>query len=904
MKVTFGSWMPTVQCLLRRSAPLLWAGIVLPLFSEQPDKFVRFVESTGEQAVDVGITGRYGMRAEISMQWMALGGDDAFLDARGNTSTDSRIFFCHNSANGVIGLGYGSYTKYSAKIDSSWVNIRWELGRRYMVVTEFAVTDEDKVKCTLKVDGSTIADGTSDAKIDTERNLYLFAGNIGGTVQYPSKARCYGLKLWQDGELVRDLYPCVKDGRAGLYDAVSETILYSFTGTDLIACDDTPDYWLDYVEAVGDTYIDTGVIGRSGTRAEADLVWTQVGGDYSLLAARGNASTDSRILMIHTYNNGMSLGYGNFQGNASHKYTAGTRYLVQSDLRAGSQTVTVNGETVYSGTSSASIDTGRNLYLFANNVAGSVKNQSFVQLYSLKIWQQDGTGAEQLVRDLRPCMKNGEIALYDAVEERILYPETKTLETIRPTIPGKPDYFVEYIQANADNQIDTGIRARSGTRAQGEFLWTTLRSSAEEYDIYRETDGYRERTFLGAVGSNADATRFYMIHENNKSLWSGYGSQRIYPTTNLVTMVEVETTNEDGSVTTDLVEQVTPKNITMATNTRYSFDISYDAGLQTIDFNGVRVLEKNNSASIDAGCNLGLFARNTTRGHAYYPVYGRCYTLKLWQDGALVRDFKPCVKDGLVMLYDAVSDVIFQPTRDIPATSASVGRVLPLSGTERPVSFVEYVETDGTQHIDTGVIGRSGTVAEFEMQWLPASVNSDDEFLGVRPNTSVDNRYYMWHIAKNSVSFGYGAFKYLKNGDPTATLNGGENPKIPAQIEHTYHVYCSLSADEQVMKVDGETILNRTDPLNLDTGMNLYLFAANVGGQATYACKTRLYWLKIWQDGKLVRNYRPVRLDNNLVTLWDMKSNEGVPPTAGLFNASGPDTGKFILYRGTLLIMR
>lgn len=274
MKVTFGSWMPTVQCLLRRSAPLLWAGIVLPLFSEQPDKFVRFVESTGEQAVDVGITGRYGMRAEISMQWMALGGDDAFLDARGSTSTDSRIFFCHNSANGVIGLGYGSYTKYSAKIDSSWVNIRWELGRRYMVVTEFAVTDEDKVKCTLKVDGSTIADGTSDAKIDTERNLYLFAGNIGGTVQYPSKARCYGLKLWQDGELVRDLYPCVKDGRAGLYDAVSETILYSFTGTDLIACDDTPDYWLDYVEAVGDTYIDTGVIGRSGTRAEADLVWT------------------------------------------------------------------------------------------------------------------------------------------------------------------------------------------------------------------------------------------------------------------------------------------------------------------------------------------------------------------------------------------------------------------------------------------------------------------------------------------------------------------------------------------------------------------------------------------------------------------------------------------------------
>jgi hypothetical protein len=772
------------------------------------------------------------------------------------------------------------------------------------VVTEFAVTDEDKVKCTLKVDGSTIADGTSDAKIDTERNLYLFAGNIGGTVQYPSKARCYKLKLWQDGELVRDLYPCVKDGRAGLYDAVSETILYSFTGTDLIACDDTPDYWLDCVEAVGDTYIDTGVTGRSGTRAEADLVWTQVGGDYSLLAARGNASTDSRILMIHTYNNGMSLGYGNFQGNASHKYTAGTRYLVQSDLRAGSQTVTVNGETVYTGTSSASIDTGRNLYLFANNVAGSVKNQSYVQLYGLKIWQQDGTGAEQLVRDLRPCMKNGEIALYDAVEERILYPETKQLETRRPPIPGKPDYFVEYIQANADNQIDTGIRARSGTRAQGEFLWTTLRSSAEEYDVYKETDGYRERTFLGAVGPNADATRFYMVHENNKNLWSGYGSQRVYASTNVTTMVEVETTNEDGSVTTNMVEQVTAKNITMAANTRYSFDVNYEVGSQTIDFNGIRVLDKDSTSSIDAGCNLGLFARCTTWGHAYYPVHARCYNLKLWQDGLLVRDFKPCVKDGLVMLYDAVSDMIFQPTRNIEANSASIGKILPLSGEERPVSFVEYVETDGTQYIDTGVIGRSGTTAEFEMQWMPASAGSDDEFLGARPNTSTDNRYYMWHYAKNSVSFGYGVFKYLKNGDPTATLNGGESPKIPAQIEHTYHVSCTLSAGEQVMEVDGQTVLDRTDPLNLNTGINLYLFAANVNGKATYASKTRLYWLKIWQDGKLVRHYRPVRLNNNLITLWDMTNNEGVPPTVGLFNASGPDTGKFILIKGTILILQ
>ena len=37
----------------------------LALFAETPDKFIRYVEATGQQAVDTGIVGRYGMRAEM-----------------------------------------------------------------------------------------------------------------------------------------------------------------------------------------------------------------------------------------------------------------------------------------------------------------------------------------------------------------------------------------------------------------------------------------------------------------------------------------------------------------------------------------------------------------------------------------------------------------------------------------------------------------------------------------------------------------------------------------------------------------------------------------------------------------------------------------------------------------------
>ena len=47
----------------------LFAGLLAccaaSVVAETPDKFIRYVEATGQQAVDTGIVGRYGMRAEM-----------------------------------------------------------------------------------------------------------------------------------------------------------------------------------------------------------------------------------------------------------------------------------------------------------------------------------------------------------------------------------------------------------------------------------------------------------------------------------------------------------------------------------------------------------------------------------------------------------------------------------------------------------------------------------------------------------------------------------------------------------------------------------------------------------------------------------------------------------------------
>ncbi len=902
--------------------------------AETPDKFIQYVEATGRQAVDTGVRGRYGTRMEAEIEWTALA-DSAILDARTSADTDSRIYLGHCGVSANISVAYGLNHWATRGSGGNKRSCLWQTGRKYKMETDLAVTNqivttetvvtnlvenpetgetsevEETVtttttnqicKASCTVDGIALDLPQSVySLIDTGTNLYMFACNIQGTPHWMAKARCYGMKIWLDGVLVRSFRPCMKDGRVGLYDYVSETIFYSNTGTDLVydAHEDVPDEFVEYVEARGNTYVDTEVIGRSGTRCEADLEWLAVNGDYGFLDARGTYGGDDRVMLIHTHNAGMAVAYGTFKGNYGHTYSTGTRYTVASELKAGNQTLVVNGETVYSAADPATYDTGRSLYLFGNNRGGAVENRCSARLYGLKIWQ-DGA----LVRDFRPCRKRGVPALYDDVDKRIFYAAQKRLTSPSDfTAEGLPEYFVDYLTANGTVCLDTGVRARAGTRAAGEMAWTRVRDWNQEVNVYLEDVNMRyERTYLGAVNGES---RFYMIHEAGvKSVWSGYGDQRTYPSSVTTNMVEEVVDNGDGTATTNNVEQVVTNNIEWVSGRKYAFDISYAVGSQTIDLDGERILAKDSGASVDAGCNLALFACNNN-GTPQYEAPARCYGLKLWQDGALVRDFRPCVKDGKALLWDDVTKTLYRPVPDIPA-AGNVGDRLPqvLTGNERPDVYVEYVESDKTLFVDTGVIGRSGTTAEFEMQWL---AGSDDTFIGSRISESGsqrDSRYFLWHWASDAFSYGYGTFLYPKNGDPTvAGSRDAIAEKIPAQRNYTYHVRSSLNAGSQAIEVNGTTIVNRTDARNLDTGYPLYIFACNVGGTMKYPSAARLYWLKLWQDGKLVRNFRPVRLDNNQAALWDSVTKQIFLPSKP-FSAVGPRGEKVGADRGTVIVIR
>jgi len=444
----------------------------------------------------------------------------------------------------------------------------------------------------------------------------------------------------------------------------------------------TPDFFVDYVQATGGQYIDTQVIGRSGTKAEIDIsiAPSDIGNDRAVLDARKDG-TNSRFYFFHTSDGFAAYGYGTYKRQDHFGTLKGDyRYFVESELRAGLQKLALNGQTVATQSDATAYDTGANLYLFACNYATMSTPQWPIKAkcYGLKIWQTDAYGDYQLARDFRPCVKAGVGGLYDTVSKRIFYgnkvnsyePAALTLPADwtkwGTAVPGKPDYFVEYVESNGRQALDTGVRARTGVKAEADIRWMNYNG---------------EQTFLGAATGTSS---FYMMHYVTwLKMWVGYGATRTY-------------FNDPGTGSTALWAPDAYNKVT----------VDFSAGAQSITRNGTNVWSFASEEAVDLNCTVTAFAVRRF-GWPYYWSRVRCKGLKMWLDGTLVRDFRPCMKGGRPGLYDTVNDEVC-----FPAGEDFSGAGGPLNAEGFAGHFVDYVAATGAQYVDLGVRGRSGTKVE------------------------------------------------------------------------------------------------------------------------------------------------------------------------------------------------
>ena len=617
-----------------------------------------------------------------------------------------------------------------------------------------------------------------------------------------------------------------------------------------------PDAFLDYIEANGSQYVNTGVNAETGLKARIDLEIGSYSGnaDWGFLDAATVASASDnrkRIFLCHLYNYKPFFGYGLKQrGNPSGTFRldGGNRYEIVSDMtdtnslelvQNGKKTFSADDRTKYS--TNGVVNLNLPLFIFATNYGGKPDWYGQGKLYELKIWKKNATTGElDLIRHYLPCIKDGRAGLYDKVNGTISFSYgNKQSPFVAGPVLDKPLDYVKWIWSNSKQWFDTRVWGKGGLKS--------------EVDVgVREYDG--DRCILGCRGTDGD-TRVYMAYNYNSHFVYGYGKLKDVPD----------------------IAAVTPVNdVSYKFDTRYLIKADLRNGYQsvTVSKNGGAPTElvTNDQTYVESDMattnTLYLLAINK---HGTATCSSKCivYRTKIWDRDELLRDFVPVVatnSEGVAYagLYDTVSERIFRQigTAEFNLINQVGGVTNTLRVVERPKTRIEYVDSDASlDYVNLGLIAKDGVEMEAVMEWL--SVPSDGAFVGARHNdASGAHRFFLYHYWHDSSA---GSRHRLCYDNDLFAVGSS-----PATANVKYRIASKLDVGRGDMSVSAFTdgawnsVASRTVlPENgydgpVDTGLPLYLFQINLDGTPRFPGKVRLYSLKLrvkQQDG----TYAPAR---------------------------------------------
>lgn len=186
-------------------------------------------------------------------------------------------------------------------------------------------------------------------------------------------------------------------------------------------------------------------------------------------------------------------------------------------------------------------------------------------------------------------------------------------------------------------------------------------------------------------------------------------------------------------------------------------------------------------------------------------------------------------------------------------------------------SQVEYLESTGTQYIDTGITGGSSSKIEL----VAASQNNSEyqALVGARNGTLLS--FSIWQYSGSDQMTGP-RFDYI-----ASTV--GSNPNIVGGTWNTSGLN-TVVKDGRYNYLNGVQLASN-DEVTFSCPCPFTLFAINNNGSPVFPAKCKMYSCRIYDSGVLVRDYIPVR-KNGVGYLYDRVSKT-------LFGNAG--TGAFVI---------
>ena len=188
---------------------------------------------------------------------------------------------------------------------------------------------------------------------------------------------------------------------------------------------------------------------------------------------------------------------------------------------------------------------------------------------------------------------------------------------------------------------------------------------------------------------------------------------------------------------------------------------------------------------------------------------------------------------------------------------------------------VEYLESTGTQYIDTGIIPNS-------------ELNCSIEFM-----RKIDDRNdgYLFGSTNGANTDYFGVNLFGANHSIECYYGTGGYPKVYVWIKNRKH---QIKIENKIFYCDGNQIYdfnNSSNKMNFNTKNSIYLFGLNHNG-GRYRANT-IYSAKFWYNQKEVRNYISCY---SKTTVTDVNGKQCPYGTKGMYDTV---EGKFYTNQGT-----
>ena len=373
------------------------------------------------------------------------------------------------------------------------------------------------------------------------------------------------------------------------------------------------------------------------------------------------------------------------------------------------------------------------------------------------------------------------------------------------------DSLVEYISSSGTQYIDTGYAFADGFAFEVDFRYATSNA-----------------TVFGARASSVcTAVVYYSVTNGLVVNMAGYSGSS------------------------------TPFKFAGATVTdRHVLKMEVSGGVGTTWLDGVKVHDAVSfSGAYISGVTQAIFATkygdNDFRDISATTIYG----VRMWQGGTLVRDYVPARVGTGGELYDRVSGTLAArvgtltagPDKAEPVPSpVGIGGTMLIAARESFAAAarkrlpydaeVEYLQSSGTQYIDTGVGGGSDTDFELNVM-MPSSIGR--QIAGAR---SASSNYRYVQIQSNPLGNIYFGYDNSTSFGSYKTLSG----------------WMTLRATGNNCYVD-DVLLHTFSAAQFASAGTIWLHATH-GASAQGTAALRISTARIWSGGTLVRDYVPVRV--------------------------------------------